>query len=299
VTIVLNWELIRLFAIIADAGSMTKAARVSGVSQPTLSRSLKELERDIGGELFTRLPNQITLTALGEKIMGSIRAMQAASVDLADIARVETGQGRLPLRISATYSISQFLSAHIGECADRPELSNREIEIEPSRIALNPAHRKADILFRLRRIPDVAAARVRKVGVIAFAMYARKQAVHPVGVIGMTASRPPPQPQWVDDFARQKNWPVNFRLAEFNMRHAALSSGNVTALLPCFAGDADQDLCRITGPVPELEEEIFLMVHEDTASGDVVHLLADHLTNMFMRHAALLSGRSQTVHPPA
>ena len=36
----MNWDLVRQFVVIADAGSLMQAARASGVSQPTLSRNL-------------------------------------------------------------------------------------------------------------------------------------------------------------------------------------------------------------------------------------------------------------------
>ena len=40
-----NWDLFRLFSVVARTGSVNRAAHELGMSQPTLSRRLKELER--------------------------------------------------------------------------------------------------------------------------------------------------------------------------------------------------------------------------------------------------------------
>lgn len=48
-----NWDLFRLFFSVARAGSVNRAARELGMSQPTLSRRLKELERYMGAPLFS------------------------------------------------------------------------------------------------------------------------------------------------------------------------------------------------------------------------------------------------------
>jgi LysR family transcriptional regulator, hydrogen peroxide-inducible genes activator len=59
---------IRYFLALCEELNFTRAARRSGVSQPSLTNAIGALERDLGGTLFQRKPS-IVLTALG-------RAMQ-------------------------------------------------------------------------------------------------------------------------------------------------------------------------------------------------------------------------------
>lgn len=47
-------RVLRYFLAVAREGSMTRAADVLHVTQPTLSRQLKELEQALGKKLFTR-----------------------------------------------------------------------------------------------------------------------------------------------------------------------------------------------------------------------------------------------------
>jgi DNA-binding transcriptional LysR family regulator len=70
-----NWDLFRLFFAVAGTGSVNRAARELGMSQPTLSRRLKELERYIGAPLFFRISSGVKLTQEGEALRGSAEGM--------------------------------------------------------------------------------------------------------------------------------------------------------------------------------------------------------------------------------
>jgi len=59
---------IRYFLALCEELSFTRAARRSGVSQPSLTNAIIALERELGGTLFQRKP-LIALTALGHAIL--------------------------------------------------------------------------------------------------------------------------------------------------------------------------------------------------------------------------------------
>lgn len=58
-------RVLRYFLTIAREGSITNAANFLHVTQPTLSRQIKELEEELGQKLFTRGSHNMTLTAEG------------------------------------------------------------------------------------------------------------------------------------------------------------------------------------------------------------------------------------------
>ena len=60
---------LRVFATVAAKGSFTDAARELGVSQPAVSQSVAELEKQLGCELFERLHGAVRLTAGGEDLL--------------------------------------------------------------------------------------------------------------------------------------------------------------------------------------------------------------------------------------
>ena len=64
-----SWDDFRFFLATSKAGSFSKAASEMGVTQPTISRRVENLEHRLGVRLFDRLPNGVALTAKGESIL--------------------------------------------------------------------------------------------------------------------------------------------------------------------------------------------------------------------------------------
>lgn len=60
---------LKYFLKVADSLNVTRASEQLGISQPTLSYSIKRLESELGDELIIRLKNGIQLTKLGEEFV--------------------------------------------------------------------------------------------------------------------------------------------------------------------------------------------------------------------------------------
>ena len=67
-----NLELYRVFYAVAKCGSLTKAAESLYISQPAVSQSIKQLEGQLGGRLFSRTPKGMELTEAGRLIVGYV-----------------------------------------------------------------------------------------------------------------------------------------------------------------------------------------------------------------------------------
>ena len=72
---------LRYFVTVADEGSITKAAARLNVSQPPLSRQIRDLESELGAPLFDRGAKQIVLTAAGKLFLKDARAVLARVED--------------------------------------------------------------------------------------------------------------------------------------------------------------------------------------------------------------------------
>lgn len=59
----------RLVVVLADTGSISKAAAKLGLPQPSVSAQLRRIEKAMGGELFVRSRSGITPTPLGERLI--------------------------------------------------------------------------------------------------------------------------------------------------------------------------------------------------------------------------------------
>lgn len=94
---------LRLFVRVARTGSFSRAGRETGLSQPSASRIVAELEREIGTVLFTRTTRAVTLTEAGSDYLMRIEPLLAA-LEAADHAARGTGELRGVLRIALSSS---------------------------------------------------------------------------------------------------------------------------------------------------------------------------------------------------
>lgn len=295
----LDWDDVRVFVAVARAGSLMQAVKITGLSQPTLSRRLKCLEDTLGATLFDRLPNQMQLTGLGRRLAELATEMEIAAVNFRRGATVALADLRQPLRISATYSICEFLSKNLDPIAKAALSNGYEVDLVPSRVNANIAHHEVDIAVRLRQFPHDGLMKVRRIGRVGFAMYgpAEHDSGAVRGVIGLSDNRPPPHPGWVDGYALRHGLPIIARLGEYYMRQEAIAAGLGVSLLPCFVGDIDRRLQRLSEPVEELAEDAFLLLHNQAAASTATRDVAAAIGELFRLNAALLAG--QTIQPPA
>ena len=166
----IDWELWHAFLAVAEAGSLSAAARKAGVSQPTLGRQVRALEGALGIGLFRREPRGLALTEAGRDLLEPARAMRqaAARAELAAAGR-ETGLAGT-VRITASRIVSAHLLPPIlaDLRADEPGI---EIDLVPSDETENLLFREADIAVRMYR-PTQQDIVTRHLGVFGMALYA-------------------------------------------------------------------------------------------------------------------------------
>jgi len=94
----LNWNLLRMFYMIAKEESITKAAKRLGLSQPSVSNALQKLEAQLGCQLVFRDSRHFELTTRGDKIFQECREIfhSAERINLLvrDAEEEERGQVR-------------------------------------------------------------------------------------------------------------------------------------------------------------------------------------------------------------
>lgn len=83
----MNLQQLRYLVALGDAPSLTAAAAELGVTQPVLSRALRNLERELGATLFRVDGRRLTLTDEGRTVLASARAAVRAADRVRDAAR--------------------------------------------------------------------------------------------------------------------------------------------------------------------------------------------------------------------
>ena len=69
----INFELYKVFYEVANAKSISKGAENLMISQPAVTQSIKTLEAELGGKLFTRTPKGVVLTSEGLELYNYIK----------------------------------------------------------------------------------------------------------------------------------------------------------------------------------------------------------------------------------
>ena len=145
-----DWTLIRSFLAVAEAGSLSGAARTTGVSQPTLGRHIQAIEEALQVALFTRTAQGQALTEAGAALLPSARAMQAAAAELAMTARSRFAGIEGTVRITASRVVSQMILPPVLARL-RAEEPGLQIDLVPSDTSENLLFGEADIALRMYR----------------------------------------------------------------------------------------------------------------------------------------------------
>ncbi|WP_407841835.1 LysR family transcriptional regulator [Streptomyces sp. DSM 116496] len=94
---------LKIVRAVADAGSLTRAATVLGLTQPALSTQLKRIERALDGPLFVRGREGVRATALGELVLERARVVLPAVSELQEDAVRFARQGTVGYRLGGTH----------------------------------------------------------------------------------------------------------------------------------------------------------------------------------------------------
>jgi len=144
---------IRYFVTACETLNFTRAAEMCGISTPAMTRAIKKLETELGGQLFRRERRLTHLTDLGRLMQRRLsEALEAAEAAKAEAERYAASETRLKLGVAATMS-ARHLVAFLSELRRRaPEL---DLEIWESDCEdISEALERGDIDVALMTRPD-------------------------------------------------------------------------------------------------------------------------------------------------
>ena len=154
------------FLAVADELSVTRAAERLHISQPPLSRSLRQLETELGVALFVRHRHGVALTDEGRALLEAGRRLAAAANEFLDLARAVTHTDVQRLRIGLASGLWEAVTSVRERYAERyaaigmdvkdvdcpsiyePELRERALDVVFARAPQRRAYLAMEPLYR-------------------------------------------------------------------------------------------------------------------------------------------------------
>jgi DNA-binding transcriptional LysR family regulator len=291
-----DWDDLRVFLALSREGNLTATARKLEVSHPTVARRIKSLEDTIGARLFDRLPDRFVLTPAGEELLADARSMEQAAESIHRRSAGLTDAAHGTVRISAGEALTAFLAGHLPRL--RRNLQCIEFELVASHMLANLSRREADLLIR-EQVPDLASLVTRRLGRVAYAVYGSGRLK--VADAGRDSLRRLP---WLGfdeehDYMPGQSWLLALldgarpavRVNDWLVLHDAARAGAGLAVLPCYRGDADPQLRRVTPVLKDVAADQWLLVHRDLRDLARVRAVIDALVRLFQEERGALEGR--------
>lgn len=292
----MDWNDLRYFLAVAKAGTLVGAARELGVEHTTVSRRITALETALGARVFVRGKDGFALTPAGSDMIASVENIAEL------VATIERRVSGGDARVAGTVRLTIPESANARMMAELPALRERHpelvVEVLSGNRALDLRRGEADVAVRFLDVTDPELL-VRKVGVSGWSLYAARSYLDRRGwppdgdvsghdAIGFDASLEQSLGgQWLAEHGKGAN--IVLRGNSLGAIASAAAAGLGVAPLPCFVGDFDRALERLTPRVIG-SRDILLVVHPDLARASRVRAVVDFLVELFARDAALWRG---------
>ena len=146
----MDWDKLKIFHTVAEAGSFTNASTILNLSQSAISRQIQSLEKDLKINLFERHARGLVLTSNGEYLFKTANDVISKLKGVESNLSEEKNQIKGKLIVTTVVSFgTTWLTPRIKEFMDlHPEI---EIELIFNDKELDLATRQADVAIRMRR----------------------------------------------------------------------------------------------------------------------------------------------------
>ncbi len=293
----MDWDDLRTFLLVARHGTLSAAARASGVHQPTMGRRLAALERRTGARLLQKTPDGYTPTAAGEAILGNAERIEAEV--LAAERRISGRDVRLEgvVRVTSVESIAvEILMPGLAELHQRhPGIT---VDLVADTRSLSLSRREADVAVRMARLEqnDLVA---RCIGIVAYGLYAAPTYLVAHGqpdfstggeghtlILSQSDLMGLPEMAWLTTILPRAT-PALRANTRYVQREAA-RAGLGLACLARYLGDP-AGLVLLEPPTPAPQREMWLAVHSDIRHMPRIRAVTDALAATVRSRSAVLA----------
>jgi DNA-binding transcriptional LysR family regulator len=287
----MDWDKLRVFHAVAEAGSFTHAGEALNLSQSAVSRQISALEESLSVPLFHRHARGLILTEQGDLLYRTAREVFGKLAMTESMLTESKDRPRGPLKVTTTVSFgSAWLTPRIREFLDLYPEIQLTVVVDDSELDLSM--READVAIRMTppRQPDLVQRHLMSVRyhVYASADYLKRHSTpkkvddlnrHRIIVYGEDG-RPP---------VRNINWLMEAGLKSGQERRPILTINNANAILravqsgvgigavPDFMAADAEGLVRILPELAGPEGEAYFVYPEELRSSKRIAVFREFL----------------------
>jgi DNA-binding transcriptional LysR family regulator len=287
---VIDWDKLRVFHAVAEAGSFTHAGETLNLSQSAVSRQISALEEAMGVPLFHRHARGLILTEQGEQLNRTVREVFAklAMTEALLTESKEKPAGRLKVTTTAGFGAT-WLAPRLSSFFEMyPDVS---ISLLLDDMELDLAMREADVAIRMHapRQPDLVQRHLMDLQWVVCASpdYLKKYSVpqraedldsHKLVLFG-DHHPPVPDINWLAEAGRRPGNPRR-ALLEVNSTQAmllAVRTGIGIAALPEYVVQENPDMVRILADLKSPQVGVYFVYPEELRNSKRVAVFRDFL----------------------
>jgi DNA-binding transcriptional LysR family regulator len=288
----MDWDKLRIFHAVAEAGSFTHAGETLGLSQSTISRQIAALEGDLNVSLFHRHARGLILTEQGELLFRTAHDV-FAKVALTEAMLTDSKERpRGEIKVTTTVGIgTTWLAKHVREFVDLyPDVTvtllvdDRELDL---------SMRQADVAIRLREPtqPDLIKRRLMVMHSHAYAAPAYLKQFgtprtgaeldkHRIMIYGDQAPPPIGNTNWLLSGGHVDGAPARKPVLQINNVYGlmiACESGLGIASLPDYVAHGNKRLVQIPLDIEGPTFETYFVYPEELRNSKRVTVFRDFL----------------------
>jgi DNA-binding transcriptional LysR family regulator len=264
----MDWDKLRVFHAVGEAGSFTHAGEVLNLSQSAVSRQIGALEESLGVPLFHRHARGLILTEQGELLYQTTRDVFSKLASVQSMLSESTEKPTGPLRITTTLAFgSIWLTPRMKEFLDSYPDVGVSLILTDGEVDL--AMREADVAIRMNapREADLIQRRLMTMHLHVYASpeYLKKHSTpkqpsdladHLIIVYGDETRPPVTNINWLLDLVRGTSRPASMvlKVNSIYAMYRAAQSGLGIAAMPDYIVGKHSNLTRI---LSELEGPSF------------------------------------------
>jgi DNA-binding transcriptional LysR family regulator len=281
-----NWDDLRFILAVAEAGTVSGAARLLGVNHATVLRRIAAYELSTGSEVFSKTLKGYGVQPDRQRLIDAVREVETA---IGAVDRIMAG-ARMPLAGDVRITTTDTLATHVmpGIVQEiSAKVAGLRLEIVVSNQPVDLARGQADLTIRPAAVlpGELSGVSPARLG---FGAYAAKGARHDrwIGLSGrIGASR---AGEWLSaNVARDR---IGIAGDSFLIVRELALLGLGIAILPHMIGAATPALERLDAEMPSLDVPIWVASHADLAEVPRISRMRSLLVDALAERADMLRG---------